>query len=198
MNEAQAYNEVSEIDEEESVLRIRKDSRVFVLLCMLGFFCGIFYGNLWAKDYIISMGIFNEYFLKQYQVSDLDNAKSLWYVIKTRSMPVLVLGAFGITRFRKAIVVGFLLWTGFSFGLLFTAAVMKMGVKGMVFFLLALVPHFPFYIAAYLLVLWYIYFYPQVQWNRGKTVAFLLFLMVGIFLEGYVNPVIMHLFLGAL
>lgn len=112
--------------------------------------------------------------------------------------PVLILGALGCTKLRKGIVAAFVLWTGFSSGLLFTSAVIKMGVKGIILCLIALIPQFLFYAAGYLALLWYLYTYPQVRWNLTKTVIFLLLMAVGILLECYVNPVIMQMFIQTL
>lgn len=165
---------------------------------MLGFCAGILYANLFAKDYIISMGILSEYFLKQYSADEIDTAEYLWYVARLRLAPALLLGALGCTSLRKGIAAAFILWTGFSSGLLFTSAVIKMGVKGIILCLIALVPQFVFYIAAYLALLLYLYTYPQIGWNLTKTVIFLFLLMVGILLECYVNPVVMQMFLGTL
>lgn len=179
-------------------MRIQEDRRIFVLYYMVGFFAGILYGNIQSKDYIISMGIFNEYFLKQYYVSDINTTKYLWYVAKIRLFPSAILGLFGGTKLKKEAAAGFVIWTGFSSGLLITSAVMKMGVKGILLCLIALVPQFAFYMASYILLIVYLYFYPKVRWNRMKTIVFLLFLVIGILLECYVNPVIVQMFLGTL
>lgn len=179
-------------------MRIQESRKHFILYYMLGFFIGILYANLLSKDYITSMGILNEYFLNQYRADEINTVEYLWYIVRIRLFPVTILGALGCTKLRKGIAAAFLLWTGFSSGLLFTAAVMKMGVKGIILCLLALVPHFFFYIAGYLALLWYFYTYPQTRWNLSKTVAFLLLLFVGILLECYVNPVIMQMFISTL
>lgn len=179
-------------------MRIQENKKYFVLYCMVGFFAGILYANIFSKDYIISMGILNEYFLNQYSASDINIAEYLWYVARIRFAPVLVLGMLSGTKMRRGIVAAFLLWTGFCGGLLFTSAVMKMGVKGMILCLIALVPQFVFYIAAYLALLWYLYTYPEIRWNISKTVVCLLLLFVGILLECYVNPVIMQMFVRTL
>ncbi|MGN1167689.1 MAG: stage II sporulation protein M [Lachnospiraceae bacterium] len=179
-------------------MKIRENKKLFVFYYMLGFFAGILYANFQSKDYIASMGIFNEYFLSQYGVADIDVVNYLWYVTKIRVTPVILLSALGSTRIRKAAVTVFLLWTGFSSGLLITSAVMKMGIKGILLCLIALVPHFAFYIAGYLLLLWYLYFYPEIRWDTSKTAAFFLFLGLGILLECYVNPVIMQMFIRTL
>ena len=145
-----------------------------------------------------SMGILSEYFLNQYSADDIETAEYLWYVVRIRMAPVLLLGALGCTRLRKGVVAAFILWTGFSSGLLFTSAVIKMGVKGIILCLIALIPQFLFYAAGYLALLWYLYTYPQIRWNLTKTVIFLLLLAVGMLLECYVNPVLMQLFIRTL
>lgn len=179
-------------------MQIRENKKLFAFYYMLGFFAGILYANLQSKDYIISMGIFNEYFLNQYSVADIDIAKYLWYVVKIRLAPIILLSALGCTRMRKGVVAVFLLWTGFSSGLLITSAVMKMGIKGILLCMIALIPHFAFYIIGYILLLWYLYSYPEIRWNTSKTVVFLLSISMGILLECYVNPVIMQLFIRTL
>lgn len=179
-------------------VRIQENGKHFALFYMLGFCAGILYANLFAKDYIISMGILSEYFLNQYSADDIQIGEYLWYVTRIRLAPVFVLGALGCTRLRKGAAAVFILWTGFSSGLLFTSAVIKMGVKGIILCLIAIVPQFLFYIAGYLALLWYLYTYPQIHWNLTKTVIFLLLMAVGILLECYVNPVIMQMFIRTL
>ena len=179
-------------------MRIRENKKYCVVFCMLGFLIGILYANIVSKDYITSMGIFNDFFLNQYAQTDIGMAEYAWYIIRIRMMPVILLFALGCTRFRKGVVVAFLLWTGFSCGMIMTSAIMKMGVKGIVLCLLAMTPQFAFYIAGYVVLLWYLFSYPQSKWNLTKTVCFLLLLALGIVLECYVNPVLMKMFLKTL
>lgn len=177
---------------------MRENKRILAFFCMLGFLAGILYANIQSKDYITSMGIFNEYFLSQYSAADIEVSKYLWYVAKIRTIPAVLLAALGCTKFRKGIAAAMLLWTGFSGGLLVTAAVMKMGIKGILLCLISLVPHFAFYGAGYVLLLWYLFFFPEIKWNLSKTVMVVLFLCVGILLECYVNPVLMQMFIQTL
>ena len=179
-------------------MRIHENKKFLIIFCMLGFLAGIVYANLMSEDTIAGMGIFSEFFLNQYSADDINTAEYLWYVTRIRVFPALILGAFGCSYVRKGAVAAFLLWTGFSSGLIFTSAVMKMGIKGIILCLMALIPQFLFYIAGYLALLWYLYEYPRIHWNLTKTVIFLLLLAVGILLECYVNPVIMQLFIHTL
>lgn len=179
-------------------MKIQENKKVLVLCCMLGFLVGIIYANLVSKDYIVSSGIFSEYFLKQYSQTEIDTMEYLWYVVRVRITPVLLIAALGCTRLRKAVVGGALVWTGFSGGMLMTAAVMKMGIKGVILCLIALLPHFLCYAAGYLILFWYLFTYPKSRWNIAKMVSMILFIFTGILLECYVNPVIMEMFLRTL
>ncbi|MGF0033757.1 stage II sporulation protein M [Bariatricus sp. SGI.154] len=179
-------------------MKIRESRKFLVLFCMVGFFLGIMYANLMSKDYITSMGIFNDFFLNQYSQTEIDVVEYIWYVAKIRITPVILAGALGCTKLRKVVVAVILLWTGFSGGMLMTSAVLKMGLKGLILCLVALMPHFVFYIAGYMILLWYFFTYPKARWNLSKTVSMVLFIAVGILLECYVNPVLMQMFLGTL
>ena len=179
-------------------MKIRESRKFLVLFCMVGFFFGIIYANLISKDYITSKGIFNDFFLNQYSQTEIDVAEYIWYVAKIRIEPVILAGTLGCTKLRKAVVAAILLWTGFSGGMLMTSAVLKIGLKGLILCLVALMPHFLFYIAGYMILLWYLFTYPNARWNLSKTVSMVLFIAVGILLECYVNPVLMQMFLGTL
>lgn len=179
-------------------MKIQENRRHFVLVYMTGFLIGILYANLMSRDYITSIGILDNFFLEQYREMEINAAEFLWYVAYVRLLPVVLLFALGCTKLRKGVAVSYILWTGFSSGMILVAAVMKMGVKGIILCLISLFPQMLFYIAAYLMLLWFLYAYPTVRWNPSKTVCFLMFMVVGIILECYMNPVIMKLFLGTL
>lgn len=179
-------------------MRIQENKKYFVLCYMLGFLIGILYANIVSKDYIASMGIFNEFFLDQYAQTDVVMGEYVWYVMRIRILPIILLCAISCTRLRKSAVIVFLAWTGFSSGMILTSAVMKMGIKGVVLCLLALTPQFLFYVAGYVVLLWYLFYYPKSRWSLTKTVFFLTLMGTGMILECYVNPVLMKLFLKTL
>ncbi len=179
-------------------MRIRENKKFLAVFCMLGFFAGIIYANLMSKDYIASIGIFNEFFLDQYSQAEIDVMEYMWYVIRIRVTPVILIAALGSTRLRRAVAAAFLAWTGFGGGMIMTSAVLKMGIKGLILCLIALTPHFIFYAAGYMVLLWYLYTCPESKWNMAKTVSMILFITVGVLLECYVNPIIMELFLKTL
>ena len=49
-----------------------------------------------------------------------------------------------------------------------------------------------------MVLLWYLFTYPEAKWNPSKMISMVLFIIVGILLECYVNPIIMELFLKTL
>lgn len=176
-------------------MQIQKNRKHFFLFYMLGFLAGILYTNIVSADYVATMGIFNEYFLNQYVQTEVVVPELFWYILKVRVMPVLMMVMAGCLKIRKAVVVIFLAWTGFLSGILITSAVMKMGIRGVIFCMIALMPHFLFYIVAYLILMWYLFFYPAFRWNMPKTMALILLFGMGIALECYVNPILMKMFI---
>lgn len=176
-------------------MQIQKNRKYFFLFYMLGFLAGILYTNIVSADYVATMGIFNEYFLNQYVQTEVVVPELFWYILKVRVMPFLMMAMAGCLKIRKAVVVIFLAWTGFISGILITSAVMKMGIRGIIFCMIALMPHFLFYIVAYLILMWYLFFYPAFRWNMSQTMALILLFGMGIALECYVNPILMKMFI---
>ena len=170
-------------------MRIHENKKFLIIFCMLGFFVGIIYANLMSEDYITSIGILDSFFLEQYIQVEIDTAEFLWYVAYIRSLPAAYVTASELKIITPANAIH---------GMILVAAVMKMGVKGIILCLISLIPQILCYVAAYLMLLWFLYAYPSVRWNASKTVCFLLFLLVGIILEAYVNPVIMKMFIRTL
>ena len=110
-----------------------------------------------------------------------------------RLLPLCILTLAGATRWKKASAVLFFLWTGFLAGVLFCAAVLQLGIKGIFICVLALLPHMPFYVAAYVAILIYLLNYPVVnRWNINKTTGVLILFAIGIFLECYVSPAVLR------
>lgn len=179
-------------------MKIRENKKWFVLCYMAGFFVGILYANLVSGDYIAGTGILDDYFLEQYAQTEIDTAEFLWYVAYLRLLPAMLLFALGCTRLRKGAALAYIAWTGFSCGMILVTAVMKMGVKGIILCLICLTPQILCYAAGYIMLLWFLFAYPSVRWNMSKTTCFALFMLMGILLECYVNPVIVKMFLRTL
>ena len=177
------------------ILHTRKQLLVFF---MPGFLLGIIYVNLIAKKYMAEPGIFSEYFLEQFETVKIQAGEYIWYLLRLRLLPFLVLMGLGFTKMRRAAAVSFLLWTGISGGILISTSILSLGIRGSFLCMAGLFPQFLFYIPAYLVLIWHCYYSPQGRWNRQKTVFSALMLSGGMLLEMYVNPSIVRAFLSAM
>ena len=191
-----AYNLISQYG--RHILKKWNLSRTFAVLFMIGFLVGIVYTNLFAKSYVLSMGIFSDLFLKRFSEMDFVMEEFILYIVKIRVVPVLFLIILGCTKYKKISASFCLLWTGFSFGLIMTTAVFKLNIKGILLCIIGLCPHFICYAAAYVMLLIYLFEYPGVRWNHSKTISFVLFILLGIITECYINPIMMNVFIQTL
>lgn len=170
----------------------------FVYCLVAGFLIGIFYANLAAKSYVTASGIFQESFLSGYDAKQIESADYLWYLLRVRCLPLSIFVMIGWTKMRKIGVFACLLWTGFSGGVLFSAAVLKLGIRGVVLCVIGITPQFFFYALGYLILFWYFYRYPQSTWTLPKTMTVSAAIIAGLCAEVYVNPILMELFLDTL
>lgn len=173
-------------------MRIHQNRYRFVVWYMLGFLIGILYANFIAQSYVTVTGIFHEYFLNQFTQIQIVTEDYLWYLMKCRILPIIIVAFAGSAGFRKTSAIICLIWTGFAAGILAVSAVLRMGAKGMLLCLVGMFPQYVFYILAYAVLLYYLYQYPKSRWNGKKTVFVIVMLLTGILLEVYLNPVIMR------
>lgn len=169
--------------------------KVLTVLVLTGFLTGIIYGNLIAKEYILSTGIFDQYYLDQYSKVSINANEYIWYIFRMRITPILFLLFAGCTKYKKIVSGIFIIWTGFSFGMIITTAVLKLKIQGVVLCMVSILPHFICYIAGYLMLLIYYMSYPNSRWSAAKTISLILFWLLGIITECYINPVMIDLFI---
>ena len=179
-------------------MKIQRRQRYPILIYMLGFFLGIIYLNVASTRYVVDVGIWSEWFRRQYLGYDLKSFDYMWYVAQIRLLPAGGLAILGGTKFRKIAAYLFLLWAGLASGMILTSALLMLGVKGLILCVISMVPHFLCYIPAYAMLLLYLFRYPVSEWNSTKTLSFVLFLTMGIALECLVNPVLLKMFLRTL
>ena len=179
-------------------MKIFHTRKQFLAFFMPGFLLGIIYVNFIAGKYMAEPRIFSDYFLNQFVDAKIDVQEYLWYLLRLRAVPFLILAVLSFTRARKAAVILFLIWTGASGGVLISSAAAELGMKGCLLCVAALFPQFLFYIPAFIVMLWYCYTVPQSHWNRQKTVFVVLTMSLGIIMELYVNPIVVKAFLSTL
>ena len=165
---------------------------------MAGFFVGILYANFPGMTYLDDTGIFHEHFFSQYVNQDIKMEQYFVYLLKQRSGMIILLILAGATRFRKLAGGLCLLWTGFAGGTLAVAAVIRLGIAGMLYYAAAMLPHGGFYAFAYIIILCYLFDAPLVKWNIWKTIFVVLSFGAGVITEAYVNPQVLKWLLGVL
>ena len=161
-------------------MKVQEIKKYFVLFYMFGFLAGILSANFIAGEYLADLGIFHEFFMEQYMQTPIDNSEYFWYLLRLRITPLVILGLAGCTKFRKAAVLLFLMWTGLLSGLILTVAVMQRGFGGILLCLVGVLPQLPLYTAGYLILLWFLFCYPKRTWSAVKTICFFLFMAVGL------------------
>ncbi len=169
------------------MIDVIKQKRLLILF-FIGFLLGIVYVNFYAIDFVSMNGIFNSYYLDVFMNQQLNIREYFLYLIGVRVLPLILLFLLGITKFHKVVVYVFVLWIGFMLGNYVTLSVVQLGVRGLFFGIVALMPHIIFYIPMYLILLFYLYQYPDAKWALPKTIAMVLCFVIGIILEGQINP----------
>ena len=166
-------------------MKIQTKQKYVLLAGMTGFVLGICSANLWMKEYILDIGIFNQFFLEQYNRLEIVYEEYFWYLIKNRGVFLLILTAAAGTRYRKSAVILTVIWLGFCVGMVICCVI-------------AVMPQGVFYILSGILLFEYMLEYPVVRWNSGKTIKLIMLVLLGMITECYVNPVIIRMFLKTL
>lgn len=169
-------------------MKFEKNKKKILFIFMLGFFGGILYTNIISEKIVTATNVFHESFLKEYANLEFVGWDYMLYLLRGRLLPLGLLAVTAMTKVRKPMAVLFLIWTGFSEGVLAVTAVLRMGSVGMLFGIAALFPHFLFYIISYCMLLWYSFGYPTISWNKSKTIFLAFMYFTGIVSEAYLNP----------
>lgn len=175
-------------------MNIRQNKTYIIMFCILGFFGGILYANFISNQVFSTSGIFSEYFLSQYPSIEMISEEYIFYVLRIRLVPLIFLILLGQTKIRKLMISIFLFWIGFSSGILIVSSIFRLGMKGVLLFVIGIMPQFVFYVLGYAMIIWYFYTYPMSKWNYSKTIFLCSMFVFGIITEVYVNPILMKLF----
>ncbi|WP_461810617.1 stage II sporulation protein M [Faecalimonas sp.] len=175
-------------------MNIRQSKTYITMFCVVGFLGGILYANFISNQIFNTSGIFSEYFLSQYPSIEIISKEYICYVLRIRLIPLIFLILLGQTKIRKTMISLFLFWIGFSGGILIVTSIFRLGVKGVLLFVIGTMPQFLFYVLGYAMVVWYFYTYPMSKWNYSKTIFLFSMISLGIITEVYVNPILMKMF----
>ena len=181
---------------------------MFVFLA--GMCIGIFAANLFCEDYSSQVMVLSAYLLEKYPAMNIEGARLFQYCIQVRLMPILYIGVFSLTVLGGFYLMGYLLWLGFAFGALLSAATIRFGWKGILLCVVGMLPQFLVYVPATVAALYYgneiykrlyVEYESDIHTGRGRRLFFLRYALIflllfvvsimGVFLESYVNPILL-------
>lgn len=170
-------------------MRLNKNKgQLLIIFLAVGFFVGIIYENVISKGNVLFSELFLRSNLERYLQTNVIGEKYLWYVVKSRMLILSTVCILGCFRWKKLFVMLCLFLCGFFAGILSVAAVIQLGIKGILFCLAGIMPQGIFYVMSYSMLFIYWFRYPESRWNRAKLLFVVVMLLLGIVLEAYVNP----------
>ena len=178
-------------------MKIRKNKNQLLIICLVvGFLIGIIYQNIISGKQVMINELFLISNLQRYLQMEVLAERYAPYVIKSRVLLCGIVSLFGCIRWKKAYVLVCMLITGFLFGITNVAAVLQLGMKGVLLCAVGVLPQGIFYTAQYAMLFIYWFRFPEKQWNRTKTIFVITMFLVGIIVEIYVNPILMKWVVG--
>lgn len=176
--------------------------------CFLLFFLiGILAANWVGQEKLLQYGMINDYYVGQLAYAKLNMGEYFVYLLKRRMRVFGLAALFVYTRFGVVMLTGVIGWYAFSLGYLFVNALVSMKFQGMLLVLLSIFPQIIFYAASYF-GLGKILFRKNIEtampigvqkaWNNPRLFILLsavLCMAAGIWLEAYVNPMLLKSFI---
>lgn len=163
-------------------------NQLLIIFLAVGFLIGIFYGNIMSKKYGYRLEVFQTFYLQQLANVNVIDEEFLWYIVKNRMLLLIVVLFLTRLRWKRTIVLGSLLWTGYILGMFTAFSVIQLGVLGMAVCVAGTFPHIMCYAMACGMILIYMYFSPNIRWTHVKTMAVIILFFIGIMSEVYLSP----------
>lgn len=164
----------------------RKEKNLWMMIFLAGFLLGIAAICMFFEELVIGSGFLDASFLAGIQYLDINKNGLLLYSLQQRigiAAFLVLLSAAG----AAGIGISFLLaWSGVSAGAVLTVLSMRYGIKGLLFFLACILPQQICFIPGYLMLMDWCHR----RMERKKLLIPLLVVIMGCFLESYVNPYI--------
>lgn len=141
------------------------------------------------KELLLQTSLFDEDSLKSIRDQITAGNALFYFVMKERITIIIALFLLATTDFGRWFVYGNVLWYGAGTGLLFTVALLRYGVKGILLLVAGMFPHYLIYVPALILTL------HVSEEKRGinkklfvQMLVILIVVITGCILECYVNP----------
>lgn len=184
----------------------RKDRRDFLSLWFYVFLGGVILGillmNLGSEYLVTEEGVFSVSEINRLKYLEINGGNFFSYVLKKRLKDMIVLILLSTTILGNTIIYGSLIWHGMLAGMAMTAALIRFGIKGMLFIVVSIFPHqFLLFPAMIMLLVWcgnscqkQLYLREKKRGQYAHRIISLagigLIVFVGCILESYVNPIL--------
>lgn len=183
-------------------------------LFMIGLFIGILIVNLGHETWIGDGSLLGTEMMSRLKNSRPEGAGLVGYILRHRLFAVCILSLVSTTVIGMPVLCAYICYTGLAAGCLLSVAVVRYGIRGLLFMAAALFPQILLLAPAYvLLFLWaanvnstlytprtqlegYERFSRQFYMKKGvQMIGIILVSIMGCLLESYVNPKMVHLVL---
>lgn len=188
-----------------------KTGYYLLYLFMFGLLLGILFVNIKHDVWIKDDGLLNASMMKQLQSSELDGNYLFGYIVKHRVLATLFVSMLASTVIGLPIVCAYVCYLGASAGCMLTVAVIRYGIRGLVFMAASIFPHGLLLIPAYfLLFIWSLdcnrSLYGKIDGIEGRyflgkqfilhkgvrLFGILIMVIIGCIMESYVNTQVVH------
>lgn len=176
---------------------------------LITFILGILLANFMGREKTAGAGVLNDYFIEKFKYGSINKENLFFYIMGERMPFAILLLLLAFSSLGLAIGILNLGWQGFTIGFMLSAAIGKYGANGILLVLAGLFPHYIFYLIVYTGYCSITIFLRQRLSMCVKTGSvsreqirlygigvllglLLLFVFItGIFLESYLNPLIL-------
>ena len=184
--------------------------KLFATIFMIGFMIGIIVANAAGEKYLSQSGMLSDYFISKYKYIDFSSAGLFWFILKKRLKWIVLLWGFGLTIIGVPMVWGYTGWLGFSAGMILSVAVIRFGFLGTIICILGVFPQILIYAPVLVILMNQVYIMSLRQYHSTKgfhssneskkqviggyfilLVITVLLFIIGAFLEGYINPILL-------
>lgn len=181
---------------------VKKSSALFFLIFLSGVICANILGVVSGRE----LGAVSEYFISRCLYADIAGQELFPYLFYERVPGFFLLLLLSVGICGTWIADGYISYLGFSAGFLSVISIMNYGIKGILLMLGFFLPQWLFY--APILVLWRygLRYYKGIGEGRvygeqkktrhikiaGSFIIALILLLLGLFVESYVNPVFLQ------
>lgn len=192
-------------------IREKREGANWLLFFSLGFIAGVLLVNIKTDYFLEDSLFFGEELLNRLSYSSFHNEQYMVYLLQNRIGILLFLLVAATTILGIVILYLYVAWFGMSLGILMAVVIMRYGGKGIFIFLGAVLPQEMIYIPAFLFLvnllhdLCAVIYFPGKMFGNahmGKKqflikgiITYIMIVgvvIIGVFLESYVNPYLLR------